>query len=71
MERFENVIYEKDGSISRIILNRPEKLNALNLPTMYEIDRALTEAEEDDEIKEKGVAAASRAKLDFCKPLDK
>lgn len=39
MERraVETVIYEKDGPIARIILNRPEKANAQNSPMVWDV----------------------------------
>jgi enoyl-CoA hydratase len=48
---FKNIIYQKDECVTRIILNRPDKLNAIGWPAMYEIDSALTLAEKDDDIK--------------------
>ena len=33
----QKVIYEKDGRVARIILNRPDKLNALDMPMVEEI----------------------------------
>jgi enoyl-CoA hydratase/carnithine racemase len=53
MERreLETVIYEKDGPIARIILNRPEKANAQNSPMVWDVDNCLTDAERDYDIK--------------------
>jgi len=48
---FKNIIYQKDECIAKIILNRPDILNAIGWPMMYEIDSALTLAEKDDDIK--------------------
>ena len=47
---YENVLYEKSGRISRVILNRPEKLNALSVPLLNELEAALQEAERDPEV---------------------
>ena len=66
------VIYEKDGNIATIILNYPEKLNAMDFPgdggicdNFYK--DALGLAEEDDEIKVVLIKAAGRA---FCSGHD-
>ncbi|WP_051753410.1 enoyl-CoA hydratase/isomerase family protein [Streptosporangium amethystogenes] len=48
---FEHVIYEKSGKIARLIMNRPEKLNALNVKMFGELVAGLKMAEEDDDIK--------------------
>ena len=49
--KYKNLIYERDGYIARIIFNRPEKMNAISLETTRELDKVITEAEEDDEVK--------------------
>lgn len=41
------VLYESQGGIARLTINRPEKLNALDRQTMAEIDRAVAQAGED------------------------
>lgn len=53
MERreLETVIYEKDGPVARIILNRPEKANAQNSVMVWDVDNCLTDAEKDYDIK--------------------
>ncbi len=48
---YKGILYEKDGAIARITINEPEKLNPLGFPRMAEVDQALTEAEEDDDVK--------------------
>jgi enoyl-CoA hydratase len=45
------LIVEKDGPIARLILNRPEKHNALRFDDLDRLVAALHEAEEDDAIK--------------------
>ena len=62
------VVYEKDGDIATIILNYPEKLNAMDFPGDEGIcdgfyRDALGLAEEDDEIKVVLIKGAGRA---FC-----
>jgi enoyl-CoA hydratase len=53
MERneLETLIYEKDGPIARIILNRPEKANAQNSPMVWDVENSLKDAEADYAIK--------------------
>ena len=53
MERheLETVIYEKDGPIARIILNRPEKANSQNSPMVWDVENSLKDAEADYAIK--------------------
>jgi enoyl-CoA hydratase len=47
----EAVIYEKDGPIARIILNRPEAANAQNPAMVWDVESCLKDAEEDYDIK--------------------
>jgi len=47
----ETVIYEKDGPIARIILNRPEKANAQNSALVWDVENSLKDAEADFAIK--------------------
>jgi enoyl-CoA hydratase len=47
---YQTVVYEREGPVATIILNRPEKLNAINDVMIREIERAVTEAEEDEEV---------------------
>ncbi len=49
---FENLKPADSGGIRTITINRPEKLNALNVATIAELDAAISEVEADD-----GVAA--------------
>jgi enoyl-CoA hydratase len=53
MERKEmdTVIYEKEGPVARIILNRPEKANAQNSKMVWDVDTCLADAERDYNIK--------------------
>lgn len=44
------VLYEKDGAVARLKLNRPDKLNAVNDAMLDELVAALDDAEQDDEI---------------------
>jgi enoyl-CoA hydratase len=45
------VIYEKDGPIARVILNRPEKANSQNSQLVWDVEDALKEAERDYDVK--------------------
>ena len=47
MPEYENIIYEKVGTIVKISLNRPKKLNALTDDLMHELGAALDEVEAD------------------------
>lgn len=51
----ETLIYEKEdfeeGSMVTITMNKPETLNALNIEFSREIDDAITEVEQDDDVK--------------------
>lgn len=62
---YKTVIYQKDGNIATITLNRPEKLNAWDFPKQGgltdEFYSALEVAEEDDDVKVVIVKAAGRA----------
>ena len=42
------ILVERDGSIATVTLNRPEKLNALNLATWRRLREVMTELDADD-----------------------
>jgi enoyl-CoA hydratase len=65
--KYKNLIYERDGYIARIIFNRPDKMNAISLETTYELDKAITAAEEDDDVKVIIFKGAGRC---FCAGFD-
>jgi len=48
---FENIIYEKEKGIAKIIVNRPEKKNALNRDTRAEIREAMDLVRKDEEVR--------------------
>jgi enoyl-CoA hydratase len=48
---FENVLYDKRGSIAYITLNRPKVLNALNQRTWEDLRGAFEEARDDREVR--------------------
>ena len=64
---YEYVIYEKDGEIATIMLNRPDKLNVMDFPgdggLLDDFSSALDEVSNDDGIKVLIIKAAGRA---FC-----
>ncbi len=64
---YENIIYEKQGRIARLTLNRPQVLNAMNWALLEEIEAALKEAEDDDEVRVVILKGAGRA---FCAGSD-
>jgi 2-(1,2-epoxy-1,2-dihydrophenyl)acetyl-CoA isomerase len=61
------VLMTKTGSITRLTLNRPEKLNSLNKQLFEELTAALTTAERDDACRAIVLTGAGRA---FCAGQD-
>ncbi len=47
---FENIVYEVENGRARITLNRPEKLNALSLELQSEMNEALWEADNNNDV---------------------
>ena len=64
---FEQILYEKDGPILTITLNRPEKLNAFTGQMMQEIIEAMDAADADDEVRAIIFTGAGRG---FCAGAD-
>jgi enoyl-CoA hydratase len=58
---YENVLYEKNGHVAYITLNRPDKLNAVSPELVRDWSAAMTEAEDDDEVKVIVFKGAGRA----------
>jgi enoyl-CoA hydratase len=58
---YENILFESDGRVATITLNRPEKLNALSNELRGEMFHALKEAEADREIGVIIIKGAGRA----------
>ena len=48
---YEQLILERAGGVAVITLNRPAVLNALNMATLRDLDRAITEVRDDDAIR--------------------
>ena len=61
------VLWEKDGPLGYITLNRPERLNAMNRAVLEGIGEALTEATRDDDVRVVIFRGAGRA---FCAGFD-
>ncbi|MBI4289331.1 MAG: enoyl-CoA hydratase/isomerase family protein [Chloroflexi bacterium] len=60
---FKNIIYEKDGRLARITMNRPDKLNAVNQAMAEDLAVAIADAAKDDAIRCVVLTGAGRA---FC-----
>jgi len=60
---YENILYEADGRVAYITLNRPEKLNALSNELRGELFHALKEAEADRAVGAIIIRGAGRAFL--------
>jgi methylglutaconyl-CoA hydratase len=61
------VLYQADGSVARITLNRPEKRNALNDALIAGVKEALIRAQDDQAVR---VVLLSGAGKDFCAGAD-
>lgn len=48
---FENILFEKKGSVAYVTVNRPKALNALNMATMEELRAAFTGIQQDNGIR--------------------
>jgi len=64
---FETVVYEVQDRVATIMLNRPEKLNALNVTMQLELVVALKAAEADRDVRVIVLKGAGRA---FCAGYD-
>ena len=63
----EPVLYSIEGHVARIILNRPDKRNALNDALISGIKDSVREADRDDRVR---VVVISGAGKDFCSGAD-
>lgn len=59
--KFETILFQKDGGVGIIKLNRPERLNAISLALQEEVITLLGELEKDDEIATVILTGAPRA----------
>ncbi len=48
---FENLLFDKKGPIAYVTVNRPDKLNALNMATMEELRAAFHSLKQDNEVR--------------------
>ena len=48
---YKNILYEIEGAIATLTINRPDKRNAVNYDTVEEIDQALTQVEKNPELR--------------------
>jgi enoyl-CoA hydratase/carnithine racemase len=62
------VLYEPKGPLVRITLNRPEAMNAFDLPTAHELGRRLEEFDGDDALRVAIITGAGTAS--FCAGAD-
>ncbi|MEM6994506.1 MAG: enoyl-CoA hydratase/isomerase family protein, partial [Myxococcota bacterium] len=67
MAAFSSITYQTEGRIARITLNRPERLNAIDIAMPGEIEQAVQRAAADDAVHAIVVAGAGRA---FCAGYD-
>jgi enoyl-CoA hydratase/carnithine racemase len=61
------VLYEKEGGIATITLNRPDRLNAISGPMLQQLSERLVEADRDGGVRAVIVTGAGRG---FCAGLD-
>jgi len=64
---FTNIIYEKNEGLAKIVLNRPDVLNALDPKTLEEMYAAVEDIENDISVRVVIITAAGRA---FCTGAD-
>ncbi len=57
------VCAERDDGVLRVVLDRPEKLNAVDTPMLVELREAITAAAKDDSVRAIALTGAGRA---FC-----
>ncbi len=64
---YETIIFEKQGALADITLNRPERLNAINLQLAQDLTQAVSEIEADEEVRVVILHGAGRT---FCAGAD-
>jgi enoyl-CoA hydratase/carnithine racemase len=70
---YETILYEKQDRLATITLNRPEKFNNIRPPMPEELEKAIAEANGDDDVRVivlKGAGRAFCAGFDFSEGLD-
>lgn len=58
---YTDVIYERIGPVAHVTLNRPEKLNALSVALLEELEDACAQAKADDQVRVVVIKGAGRA----------
>ncbi len=61
MSDFTTLLVARDGLVAHLMLNRPERLNALNKLALTELHRAMDDAEADPDVRVIVVSGAGRA----------
>ena len=64
---YETILYETQGAVASIVLNRPQRLNAMNATMLAELNRAMDRAEGDDAVR---AIVLSGAGAGFCSGFD-
>ena len=64
---YETILYERDGAVATITLNRPERLNTIVPPMPEELEQAVIQANRDPEVRVIILRGAGRA---FCAGFD-
>jgi len=47
---YECVKFEKENAVAKVIINRPDKLNALSIKTVIELHEIFTSIKDDDDV---------------------
>jgi len=64
---YETILYERKGKIATVTLNRPEKFNTIRPPMPEELEKAVAEANADDDVR---VIILQGAGHSFCAGFD-
>jgi 2-(1,2-epoxy-1,2-dihydrophenyl)acetyl-CoA isomerase len=67
MSEYETIVYEKDGPVATLTMNRPERMNSMTNRMVLETGRALVAAAEDPELRVLVLTGAGRS---FCPGAD-
>jgi 2-(1,2-epoxy-1,2-dihydrophenyl)acetyl-CoA isomerase len=67
MTAFDTILYEKDGPVATLTLNRPDRMNAMTNRMVLETGRALVAAAEDPELRVLVLTGSGRS---FCPGAD-